>query len=612
MKRRQSRNKYGRAGSGFAVAALSLAVVAGCADLGFDPAQVPTSMAISPKDTLIIEGHPAKLTLQVFDQDGNLMEGPPSWSPPEWRISDPGAVEITWDGNLTTLKGADVRVIAKTAGLETWTGLRVNPESVGLSASVLYVNQVIQNARAGVPIIAGRPGYLRVFMIGDEVSFYEPRVLAEFVNDGRVVHTAVLDAASDVLPENVQEDRLDRSFNAIVPGHVLQPGVGVVLELDIDGVVPKKPGTNTRVPSQGTAPLNVLEMPVLRQVFVPVLQSREPDERVLDWTRGAGPDGRNSEMARKLLPVGEMEVVVQEPFTTTSNLRSRQGWDRLIRQVRSKWELEGREGYYYGAVQNAAGFAVGGLGYVGFPVSVGVAHNAVYAHELGHNMGLSHAPCGGAGGPDPNYPYDGGSSGQWGYDVQRGVLISPKQYKDLMGYCSPDWVSDYHFVRAMDFRLDEEGDFLGRTAVAEPSQVLMLWGGVSEGQLEMDPAFLLDAPVSLPNQAGPYRLRGLGPGGEERFALSFSLTPLEFGGGSFHFAVPYDPRADGPLDRVVLVGPEGVAEMTHGGAPSMAMVRDRETGTVRAFLGDWNGGGLGRIDGGVDVVVSTGLPGEVR
>ncbi len=589
--------------------ATALVALWGCADMALEPESVPTRLAITPQDTLVTEGHPARLTLQVFDQDDNPMRGPPSWAPADWRASDAAAVEIGWDGSLTTLKGADVRVVATTAGLETWTRLRVNPVSVTLSVGAVYVNQVIQNARAGVPIVAGRPGILRVFLTGDEVSFYEPRVLAEFVADGRVVHTATLDASSDVLPADVQEGRLDRSFNAMVPGEVLQPGVGLVLELDVDGAVPKAPGTETRFPAEGAMPLDVVEMPVLRQVFVPVLQRSNPDERVLDWTRAASPDGRNTEMARKLLPVNEMKVTVQEPYTTTSNLRVRSGWDRLIRQMRTKFQLEGREGYYYGAVYNTGGFAVGGLGYIGYPVSVGVARDDVYAHELGHNMNLGHAPCGGAGGPDPQYPYDGGGIGQWGYDVKRNVLIDPRQYKDLMGYCRPDWVSDYQFLRAMKFRLEDEGDLLLTPPPAE--RTLMLWGGARDGELQLEPAFLLDAPVALPTEDGPYRLQGFGPDGIERFSLSFSPDPVEFGGGSFHFHVPYDPGRDGALERVALSGPEGHVELTHGGAATMAILRDRESGRIRAMLDDWSGG-LNRVAGDVEALVSAGLPGELR
>ncbi len=45
--------------------------------------------------------------------------------------------------------------------------------------------------------------------------------------------------------------------------------------------------------------------------------------------------------------------------------------------------------------------------------SMGKASMPEVAHEVGHNLDLRHAPCGGAGGPDPTFPYPDGSIGMW-------------------------------------------------------------------------------------------------------------------------------------------------------------------------------------------------------
>ena len=58
------------------------------------------------------------------------------------------------------------------------------------------------------------------------------------------------------------------------------------------------------------------------------------------------------------------------------------------------------------------------------------------AHELGHNMNLDHAPCGGAAGLDGGFPYPDGSIGAWGYDVEGGsglglslITIDKRHYR---------------------------------------------------------------------------------------------------------------------------------------------------------------------------------------
>ncbi|MCY3548281.1 MAG: M66 family metalloprotease [Gemmatimonadetes bacterium] len=591
----------------------------GCADLALEPDSIPHSMVLLPADTLITEGDPLRLRVTVLDVDGNVIPGPPSWAPPAWEVEDADAVQIAPDGTVTGLAGTSTRVIAKSAGLEAWTTLRINPLSVALSAPVVYLNQAAQNVDGTVPIIAGRRAFLRVFANGDAVSFYEPRLRATFYRDGAAVHSVLINPPSELLPDRVVESRLDRSYNAVIPGEVLKPGVGLVVEIDPDGVVPQSAASQSRIPPQGVMPLDIVDMPNLHQVIVPVLVTWSPDERVFNWTRGMTAESPQLQLARTLLPIGDMTVEVHETYYTSADLTEGAGWNAFIREIRTLYFMEGEKGYYYGALQLPAGSAWGGLGYLNLPVSVGRAREDTYAHELGHNMSLRHAPCGSAGGPDPNYPYDDGSSGIWGYHIQRGRLIDPEQYRDLMGYCTPDWVSDYHFIRATNYRMTRDTRTVAAAAdapapgdvAAPPEKTLLLWGGVGDGEFVLEPAFLIDAPAKLPEAAGPYRLQGFGPGGESRFAFAFSPDPVEHGGAHFFFTVPHDPDRDGAIERVVLTGPEGEHTLRAGSTPPMAIITNRATGQVRAILRDWDGR-LNRLDGDTEIMVSDGLPGGVR
>ena len=606
------------------IALMALAVATGaCADLALEPDRVPHSMVLAPADTLITQGDPARLRVTVLDVDGNVIPGPPSWAPPEWEISDPDAVEIAPDGSVTGLQGTSTRVIAKVAGLEAWTTLRINPASVSLSAPAVYLTQAAQNVDGSVPLVAGRKAFLRVFAIGDGVSFYEPRVRATFYRDGEAVHSVTINPPAELLPDEVVESRLDRSYNAVIPGEVLQPGVGLVVEIDPDGVVPQGAASQSRVPAQGVMPIDIVEMPRLRQVIVPVLVTWAPDERVFNWTHGMTAASRHLQMARTLLPIGDMTVEVHETYHTSADLTEGAGWQAFLREIRLLWLMDDMRGYYYGALRLPSGSAWGGLGYLNQRVSVGRAREDTYAHELGHNMNLRHAPCGSAGGPDPNYPYDDGSTGIWGYNIERGRLIDPEQYRDLMGYCTPDWVSDYHFIRAVQFRLATEVDratVSGQTTragyttadqAAATGKTLLLWGGAGGGELLLEPAFMIDAPTSLPTRPGPYRLEGFGPGGQRHFSFDFTPDPVEHGGAHFMFAVPYDPERDGALERIVLTGPEGEFTLRQGSTAPMAIITNPATGRVRAILRDWNGG-LHRIDGDIEIMVSDGLPGGAR
>ena len=155
--------------------------VASCADLAFVADKVPADMEIAPRDTLVRAGDTTRLRLKLFDRDGKIMQEAP--------VVGAGVVRSTtrkrsWCSRAGTLvgvrAGVALYVTAQLAGMEASTRLRINPRFLRLSAPVVYLNQVVQNPEGSVPLLAGRRALLRVFATGDQISFYEPNVRAEF------------------------------------------------------------------------------------------------------------------------------------------------------------------------------------------------------------------------------------------------------------------------------------------------------------------------------------------------------------------------------------------------------------------------------------------------
>ena len=141
----------------------------------------------------------------------------------------------------------------------------------------------------------------------------------------------------------------------------------------------------------------------------------------------------------------------------------------------------------------------------------------------------------------------------------------------------------------------------------EPGEMLVVWGLVLDGELTLDPAFVLDGPASLPESGGPYRVEGFGAGDEILFSLSFMPAPLEHGGGSFVFFVPWEPEWATALQRMVLTGPEGKDTVTRDSEPRMAVVTDPASGLIQAIIRDWDGGPLPG-EATADVTITTGIP----
>lgn len=579
--------------------------LAGCADLASQPDRVPRHLEVLPADTSVLAGESVAYRLRVLDEDGVAFDRIPSWVPPSWSVSDPVTAAVSGDGEVIALEaGREARIEAGLAELNGGARLRVNPPGVRIAAAAVHLTQAVQTLDGSVPLIAGRAGLLRLFLIGDRPSFFRPRPLATFRLDGEVIHTLRLDPPQDLLPVEIEEGRGDRSFNGEVPGWVLQPGVEYAVELDPDGVVPTLPGSDRRIPAEGLLPLDVREVPPLDLKIVPVLHGGG-DGAVLTWVDGITATGPKMMFIRSILPVGELELAIREPYHTSADLTTKRGWLELLRELDLLRLIEGARGYYYGAVARPAGSPWGGLGYIGRPTSVGHINLNTFAHELGHNMGLRHAPCGGANAPDPNFPYGDGSIGAFGYETRSGVrrIVGPNEYRDLMTYCDPSWISDYHFMKALDFRrlrdpltptdaARQPTDAAQRAtgAAGHPTdaaqRVLILWGSVGGKELLIEPAFVVEAPPRPPRGEGPYRIAGLDAAGRSLFDLSFAPSEVEFGGAQFAFAIPYEPGWAGAagLDRIRLSGPEGSVLLPRSGGRRAALVTDPATGRLRGIL----------------------------
>lgn len=78
--------------------------------------------------------------------------------------------------------------------------------------------------------------------------------------------------------------------------------------------------------------------------------------------------------------------------------------------------MEGESGFYMGIFRSVGGNGLKGMAVLPGYTSLSIFEGSTIAHELGHNLSLQHSPGCGAGTPDQNYPYEGGSVRVWEYD----------------------------------------------------------------------------------------------------------------------------------------------------------------------------------------------------
>ena len=489
-------------------------------------------------------------------------------------------------------------------GIDNSRVARCAPDMGRLTA---YLTQATQSLEFPVPLVAGDDALLRVFITSD-VDATMPPVRATFYNGASEVYVADIPGQGSSIPQQIDESDLTASANARVPGSVVMPGLEIVIEVDPDGTLDPALGITGRLPPTGRLPVDVRNVPPFDLTLVPLLWTEFPDRSVLTQTEGLTAESDLFRFTRDLLPVGDFEMNVREPLWISTDPNASPP-HVLGKQIIALRTMDGASGHYMGVIGHA------GVAFTNRVIISSLDRNNI-AHELGHTMRLPHAPCGGVGGPDPDYPYPDGSIGAWGYDLLNEMLVSPDT-ADLMSYCRPQWISDYNFTKAMGYRLSEEQESLMAASYAPSTRSLLLWGGVNEdGKLVLEPAFVVDAPPSPPQLGGPYEINGEDQDGRTLFSMSFDMPEVEDAEEkAFAFILPVQAVWATTLQSITLSGPEGVSSLDGEDDPTAALLLDPGTGKVRGLLRDWpdptttlQAARRSSPEPGLEVVISKGVP----
>jgi hypothetical protein len=234
------------------------------------------------------------------------------------------------------------------------------------------------------------------------------------------------------------------------------------------------------------------------------------------------------------------------------------------------------------------------------------------AHELGHNFGRPHAPCGSADNTDPGFPYPGGVIGVPGHDVRGWMagraptaITVPANSFDLMGYCTPaaqNWLSDYNYRVIMNFRgtTTAAGGGASLVKLAPRTRVILVSGSIDRTNgVALNPTFSVDAHPSRPAENGAYHIEGRTASGTVLFAYDFAPSVIDHapGAGHFAFAIPMSAENEATLSTIEVRGPLGTARLDRPiAAPSLrapgAIAPQRTNGMVSVACADANARGV--------------------
>jgi len=351
------------------------------------------------------------------------------------------------------------------------TAIEVNQ---GVAVSVYADGAAIPESNRSTELVRGRPSLVRAHWALDAGwSAREIRADLELHRGGTT------ETLSDVrsIEGPVEPRTLEGTFIWMLPAEVVTPDLEVSVSLwEADPAATGAPGAAPRAPAQGTLPLSIAPDTMhLNLVMVPLV-TPEGEPAVTDSLKEAT---QNAFFAA--YPVEAVNIEWREPIVVDGRLTRDNEAFELLYQARIA-DGASPDTYYHMlldpetcCVRTQQNFAWAGIGAVPYQPSAWGADDAHLAmsmvadyygdsgvstmlHEVGHNVGRPHAPCGNVAGADPQFPREGDYAeagiGVQGFDIVRQRLFNPfpaqgqggeQPYKDMMSYCWPVWWSDYNW-----------------------------------------------------------------------------------------------------------------------------------------------------------------------
>jgi hypothetical protein len=465
-----------------------------------------------------------------------------------WVSDSPSVATITPDGLLTAVSEGTTRLTITGLGTDRAVVARVSadppPSSWDVAITDAHWTQGVQDERQSVPIFReGRAAVVNVlaFATADAPA---TRVALYVRNASQVLiwsDTALLTPSVDSLPTFAAP-----SAQFLVPRSVVNNAAEWRLERDTSAGGEDALGANDRLPRSGHEPLRAVTPPVLKLHLVPIRLYRHGNlvtpvnpETVVYY----------DSIARIRLPIGRVEISIGSPLSTDADFFTEGGsttagdtpfFSRVLEEIDgARVAHPTRSGsIWVGVIPRPAGVTSRWAGMAYFPSSptlsgpltrsqVVLGHDAyaspftagrLVAHELGHNFGREHAPCGNVGWADQRYPLPGGHVGRWLHWTSRWELGEvnfassiPDSSGDLMGYCGYQWVSAYTYLGILNFR---QLDGAALLAAEVRTRALIVRGSVVDAELRLSAPRVEDAVLVAPEPGSPVLIEVLDERGD--------------------------------------------------------------------------------------------------
>lgn len=544
-----------------------------------------TGLKISPDSITVVAGSSALLV--VTDASGQPVQGA------VWMSSDASKATVSSSGLVLPVAPGRVTISASAEGK---TGTAIVRSAVAKNFTIVDVQftQAMQAADGSIPmVLSGNAAVVNVLLKTTQGGNDSMQLVLRLFSANGALLRADTARPSGTLVTAPGYGAPTAQF--LIPATTLPLVVSWQVVRDPKGDLPDSDPSDDVFPRIGRTTLAKVTVPAVTIRFVPIVLTSNGNATG-QVTQAQLPEYLRT--VRSLHPVGVINATIGTPFSTAANYGtppsggSAAFWQQVLAELdlaRTADATGDPNSYWMGILVPPPGFtytAYGGFGYIpnsggaratGTRTAIAVqlgwfnrptqARDGI-AHELGHNFGRMHAPCGAAGSPDPLFPNAGGVIGSIGYDVfswangdATSAVAEPAQTGDLMGYCTPVWISEYMYKNVLQFR--------GTTAVAlqaaaEPVRSLIVRGRIEDGShVVLEPSFTITTRPSAPERSGRYQLTGHTADGRTLFSYNFDPAVLDHSEGVRHFlfAIPVTSAINDSLVTIEVTGAGAGAQL---------------------------------------------------